>query len=115
MPNELRSWLERYFEFRELRTNWNTEILAGLTTFSRYPIALAPGMGLNASFTYSVVKGMGISWQTAPGAVFLSGVCFVLLTAVGVGLFNALIGLRSAGLVAASPTTLVTLRNLHSP
>src|ERR1039458_2649830 len=46
--------------------------------FARYPIALAPGMGLNAYFTYSVVKGMGIPWQTALGAVFLSGLAFFL-------------------------------------
>src|SRR5580698_353182 len=52
--------------------------------FARYPIALAPGMGLNAYFTYSVVKGMGISWQAALGAVFLSGIAFFLLTALGV-------------------------------
>src|ERR1700726_3449929 len=52
--------------------------------FARYPIALAPGMGLNAYFTYTVVKGMGVPWETALGAVFLSGVAFVLLTAVGV-------------------------------
>ncbi len=52
--------------------------------FARYPIALAPGMGLNAYFTYSVVKGMGVPWQTALGAVFLSGVAFLLLTAVGI-------------------------------
>src|SRR6266700_5655888 len=51
---------------------------------ARYPIALAPGMGLNAYFTYSVVKGMGVSWQAALGAVFLSGVSFLLLTLVGV-------------------------------
>jgi len=101
--------------------------------FARYPIALAPGMGLNAYFAYTIVKGMGISWQTALGAVFLSGVAFLLLTAVGVrqliveaiptelyaavaagiGLFIALIGLRNAGIVAASPATLVTLGNLH--
>jgi AGZA family xanthine/uracil permease-like MFS transporter len=108
--------LEQYFQFRELGTNWRTEILAGCTTFvtmayiifvnpailhetgmplpaiiaatclcagfgsivmgwfARYPIALAPGMGLNAYFTYTVVKGMGVPWQTALGAVFLSGV-----------------------------------------
>src|SRR5258708_40158064 len=48
--------------------------------YARYPIALAPGMGLNAYFTYTVVKGMGIPWQTALGAVFLSGVAFLLLT-----------------------------------
>ena len=57
-------------------------ILMGL--IARYPIALAPGMGLNAYFTYSVVKGMGIDWRIALGAVFLSGVAFVLLTLVGV-------------------------------
>src|ERR1039457_4227628 len=52
--------------------------------FAKYPIALAPGMGLNAYFTYSVVKGMGVPWQTALGAVFLSGVAFLLLTLLGV-------------------------------
>src|SRR5579864_2481639 len=52
--------------------------------FARYPIALAPGMGLNAYFAYSVVKGMGVSWQAALGAVFLSGVAFLVLTAVGI-------------------------------
>src|SRR5580692_9488542 len=51
---------------------------------ARYPIALAPGMGLNAYFTYSVVAGMGVPWQTALGAVFLSGIAFLILTAVGV-------------------------------
>src|SRR5580693_6881939 len=52
--------------------------------FARYPIALAPGMGLNAYFTYTVVKGMGIPWQAALGAVFLSGVAFFLLTLLGI-------------------------------
>jgi adenine/guanine/hypoxanthine permease len=52
--------------------------------FARYPIALAPGMGLNAYFTYSVVLKMGIPWQAALGAVFLSGVAFLLLTLLGV-------------------------------
>src|ERR1700689_2911602 len=52
--------------------------------FARYPIALAPGMGLNAYFAYSVVKGMGIPWQAALGAVFLSGAAFFVLTLVGV-------------------------------
>src|SRR5499427_10463306 len=51
--------------------------------FARYPIALAPGMGLNAYFTYVVVKGMGVPWQTALGAVFLSGAAFLILTAIG--------------------------------
>jgi AGZA family xanthine/uracil permease-like MFS transporter len=102
---------------------------------ARYPIALAPGMGLNAYFTYSVVKGMGIDWHVALGAVFLSGIAFVLLTAVGVrqlivnaiphelyaavasgvGLFIAFIGLRNAGIVTANPATVVGLGDLHSP
>src|SRR6185312_12614834 len=51
---------------------------------ARYPIALAPGMGLNAYFTYVVVKGMGVPWTIALGAVFLSGVVFLLLTALGI-------------------------------
>jgi AGZA family xanthine/uracil permease-like MFS transporter len=103
--------------------------------FARYPIALAPGMGLNAYFTYTVVKGMGVPWETALGAVFLSGVAFLILTllgirqlifqaiphelyaavAAGIGLFIALIGLRNAGIVVASPATLVTLGNLRDP
>jgi AGZA family xanthine/uracil permease-like MFS transporter len=103
--------------------------------WARYPIALAPGMGLNAYFTYAVVKGMGIPWQTALGAVFVSGIVFLLLTAVGlrqlileaipkelyaavaagVGLFIALIGLRSAGIVVPNAATTVTLGNLREP
>src|ERR1700738_187394 len=91
--------------------------------FARYPIALAPGMGLNAYFTYTVVKGMGVPWQTALGAVFLSGVAFLVLTAAGVrqmivcaipaelysavaagvGLFIAFIGLKNAGIIVADP------------
>src|SRR3984957_3336344 len=108
-------------------------VLMGL--LARYPIALAPGMGLNAYFTYTVVKGMGVPWQTALGAVFLSGVAFLFLTAIGVrrmivsaipfelyaavavgiGLFIALIGLRNAGIIMASPSTLVTMGNLRNP
>src|SRR5579871_1561354 len=52
--------------------------------FAKYPIALAPGMGLNAYFTYTVVKNMGVPWETALGAVFLSGVAFVILTVSGI-------------------------------
>jgi AGZA family xanthine/uracil permease-like MFS transporter len=99
---------------------------------AKYPIALAPGMGLNAYFTYSVVKGMGVPWQAALGAVFLSGVAFLLLTALGVrqlilsaipfelyaavaggvGLFIALIGFRNSGIVLPNAATTVTLGNL---
>src|ERR1700678_2813181 len=103
--------------------------------FARYPIALAPGMGLNAYFTYTVVKGMGVPWQTALGAVFLSGVIFLALTFTGIrqrlvaaiphelhaavgggiGLFIAFIGFRNAGIIVPSAATTVTLGNLHSP
>jgi adenine/guanine/hypoxanthine permease len=108
-------------------------ILMGV--FARYPIALAPGMGLNAYFTYSVVKGMGVPWETALGAVFISGVAFLILTALGIrqwiiasippslyaavsagiGLFIAFIGLRNAGLIKADPATIVSMGNLRDP
>jgi adenine/guanine/hypoxanthine permease len=101
---------------------------------ANYPIALAPGMGLNAFFTYTVVGEMGYSWETALGAVFMSGVCFLVLSlakirewivnsipmslrfgiAAGIGLFLALIGLKSAGIVVASPATLVTMGDITS-
>lgn len=100
---------------------------------ARYPIALAPGMGLNAYFTYTVVKGMNVPWETALGAVLLSGVAFLMLTlagvsrkiaeaiprelyaavASGIGLFIAMIGLRNAGIIVASSSTLVGLGNLR--
>jgi adenine/guanine/hypoxanthine permease len=108
-------------------------ILMGL--LSNYPLALAPGMGLNAYFTYTVVKGMGIPWQTALGCVFLSGCAFALLTAAGVrkviinslprslfaavgggiGLFIAFIGLKDAGIIVADPGTTVALGHLTTP
>jgi AGZA family xanthine/uracil permease-like MFS transporter len=101
--------------------------------FARYPIALAPGMGLNAYFTYTVVKGMGVPWQAALGAVFISGVAFLLLTALGVrqliistipyelyaavaagvGLFIALLGFRNSGIIVPNAATTVTLGNLQ--
>jgi len=108
-------------------------ILMGL--LSNYPLALAPGMGLNAYFTYTVVKGMGLPWQTALGCVFLSGTAFLLLTvsgvrqlivsavprslfaavAGGVGLFIAFIGLADAGIIVAKPGTMVGLGSLTTP
>jgi len=101
--------------------------------YANYPIGLAPGMGLNAYFAYAVVKGMGFPWQAALGAVFISGCLFLLVslfrireliinaiphslrTAIpaGIGLFLALISLKNAGIVAASPATFVTMGNLH--
>ena len=97
--------------------------------YANYPIALAPGMSLNAYFTYSVCIGMHIPWRTALGVVFISGVLFVLLTvtrvreqivngipdslkhstAAGIGMFIAFVGLRNAKLVAANPATFVGL------
>jgi AGZA family xanthine/uracil permease-like MFS transporter len=102
--------------------------------YANYPIALAPGMGLNAYFAYVVVLKMGFTWQAALGAVFVSGCLFLLVTlfglrgliirgiplslryaiTVGIGLFLALIALKSAGIVAASPATFVTLGDLHT-
>jgi len=108
-------------------------LLMGL--LANYPIALAPGMGLNAYFAFTVVGAMGIPWQTALGLVFISGVLFFMLTVVGVrqlivsaipralfaaiaagiGLFIAFIGLRSAGLVVTNEATLVGLGDIHAP
>lgn len=161
-----------YFKLNENKTDLQTEIIAGATTFltmayiivlnpiilskgetgipyagvvtatilvaalssilmglyANLPFALAPGMGINAFFTYSVVMGMGVSWQTALGTVFISGLIFLLLSvfriremivhaipecirfgvAGGIGLFLALIGLKEAGFIVHSDATLVT-------
>jgi AGZA family xanthine/uracil permease-like MFS transporter len=175
--NDLRWWIEAYFELERLGTTIRTEILAGTTTFltmayiivvnpsilkdagmppeavtaatclaaafgslamglwARHPVALAPGMGINAYFAYSVVIGMGVPWETALGAVFLSGVFFLLLTvsgirqrvmaamprelyaavAAGIGAFLAFIGLKNAGIVRADPATFVGLGDLSAP
>lgn len=169
--------MNRYFRFDELGTNYNKEILGGLTTFlamayilfvnpsilseagmdegavyvatalaaaigtilmgviARYPIALAPGMGLNAFFTYSVVIGLGIPWETALLGVFISGIIFIIITAVGIrefiinaipaelkyatgagiGLFIAFIGLQNAEIVVMSEATLVEIGDLGAP
>ncbi|SDO55832.1 NCS2 family permease [Alkalicoccus daliensis] len=169
--------MNRYFQFDELETNYNREIMGGLTTFlamayilfvnpsilsgagmdegavytatalaaaigtiimgllARYPIALAPGMGLNAFFTYSVVIGLGIPWETALLGVFISGIIFIIITLIGIreviinaipqelkfaagagiGLFIAFIGLQNAGIVAMSEATMVELGNMGDP
>ena len=100
--------------------------------YANYPIALAPGMGLNAFFTYGVVLGMGHSWQVALGAVFLSGILFVILSilpvrewiinaipkglkmaiSAGIGLFLGIIALKNAGIIVDHPATLVTIGDL---
>ena len=108
-------------------------LLMGLV--SNTPLALAPGMGLNAYFTYTVVKTMGVPWETALGCVFLSGVAFLVLTlagvrqlivgavprslfsavAGGVGLFIAFIGMKDAGVIVSNPATSVALGDLTAP
>ena len=108
---------------------------AVMAFYANYPIALAPGMGLNAYFAYAVVLHMGFTWQAALGAVFISGCLFLFVTltgirgliiagipqslryaiTVGIGLFLALIALKSAGIVVGSKATLVTLGDLHQP
>jgi AGZA family xanthine/uracil permease-like MFS transporter len=99
--------------------------------WANYPIALAPGMSLNAYFTYSIVIQRGVPWQTALGVVLLSGILFLILTltnireqivngipgclkygtAAGIGLFIAFVGFRNAGIIVANPSTFVALGN----
>ena len=169
--------LERLFKLSENKTNFRTEVLAGVTTFltmcyiiivnpmilsetgmdhgavfvatclaaaigclvmgliANYPIALAPGMGLNAYFTYSVCMGMGVPWQTALAAVFVSGLVFIAISMFkireaivnaipmslklaiggGIGLFLALVALKNAGIIVDNPATLVGLGDLKQP
>jgi adenine/guanine/hypoxanthine permease len=103
--------------------------------WANYPIALAPGMSLNAYFTYSIVLGRGVPWQTALGVVFLSGLVFLLLTltnvreqivngipeclkhgtAAGIGLFIAFVGFRNAKIIVANPATFVGLGKISDP
>lgn len=103
--------------------------------YANYPVALAPAMGLNAYFAFTVVQGMGYTWQAALGAVLISGILFILLSlfkvrewivnaiptslkysiSAGIGLFLAIIGLKNAGLITAHPATLLTLGDIRSP
>lgn len=101
---------------------------------ANYPIALAPGMGMNAFFSYEIAKGMGVPWQICLGIVFLSGVIFIFLTLIGIrekifsavpdcikfsipagiGIFIAFIGLKNAGIIIGDPETLVHIGNLKN-
>src|ERR1700689_2027857 len=103
--------------------------------WANYPIALAPGMSLNAYFTYSIVLGRGVPWQTALGVVLLSGLVFLALTltnvreqivngipeclkhgtAAGIGLFIAFVGFRNAKIIVANPATFVGLGKISDP
>ncbi len=107
-------------------------IVMGL--ISKYPIGLAPGMGLNALFTYTIIIGMGNTWQTALAAIFISSILFFLITVsgfreaiinaiphnlklaigAGIGFFLAFIGLKGAGIIVDDPSTLVALGSLFS-
>jgi Permeases len=108
-------------------------ILMGVT--ANTPLALAPGMGLNAYFSYTVVQQMGVPWQVALGCVFISGIAFLVLTltgvrqlivnsiphylfaavAGGIGLFIGFIGFKDAGIIVANPATFVALGDLKAP
>lgn len=108
---------------------------AAMGLLANLPLALAPGMGLNAYFAYSVVGGLGVPWQAALGAVFLSGLLFLLVSlfrvrewlinaipmslklgiGAGIGLFLGFLGLQGMGLVVRHPATLVTLGPLSTP
>lgn len=108
---------------------------AVMALLANWPIGMAPGMGLNAFFAFTVVAALGFTWQQALGAVFISGVIFFILTvtgvrkwlvdgiphslrsaiAAGIGLFLAIIALKSSGIVVDNPATLIGLGNLHNP
>ncbi|MFD2520827.1 NCS2 family permease [Emticicia soli] len=103
--------------------------------YAKNPIVVAPGMGMNAFFTFTAVKGMGISWQVALGAVFWAGVLFLILSvfnirsqivkaipkplryaiSAGIGLFITLIGFANAKFIVANPATILGITSLHDP
>lgn len=116
-----------------------TCVSSALTTLlmafvANYPIALAPGMGMNVFFSYEVARGMGVPWQICLGIVFLSGLLFIFLTLIGlrekifyavpdcmkfsipagIGIFIAFIGMKNAGIIVASKDTLVHLGDIRS-
>jgi len=131
LPSELRMDANAVFVATALAAAIGTLIM-GLV--AKYPVALAPGMGLNAFFAYSVVLGMGIAWQTALSGVLVSGIILVILTltrirekiidaipqnlklavGAGIGLFITFIGFKNAGIVIADPATLVALGDLSN-
>ncbi|MDL2290834.1 NCS2 family permease [Desulfovibrio sp. OttesenSCG-928-F20] len=110
-------------------------ISLGMGLWANFPVAVAPGMGITAFFAYYVCGVMGLSWQVGLGAVFISGVCFLILTVtrlrqliidsvpmdmkyaivVGIGMFIAFIGLKNCGIIVDNPATFVGLGNLGSP
>ncbi|MGN0902155.1 MAG: NCS2 family permease [Succinivibrio sp.] len=117
-------------------TIWTSALCTiAMGLYARLPFAVAPGMGINAFFTFYVCKTVGLSWQTALGAVFISGIIFLLLTVTkvreliieslpkclkvsittGIGMFIAFVGLSNAGIIIKSDATLVTLGHMTDP
>ena len=117
-------------------TIWTAAICSiAMGLFANLPLAMAPGMGINAFFAFYVCGTMGLSWQTALGAVFISGIVFLVLTVtkirrlildsvplvlknaigVGIGLFIAFVGLQGAGIVKSDPATMIALGHLVDP
>ncbi|WP_040929593.1 NCS2 family permease [Nosocomiicoccus massiliensis] len=130
IPDDMRMDINAVFVATCLAAFIGTFIMG---VWARYPIALAPGMGLNAFFAFSVVLGMGIPWQTALSGVLVSGVLFLILTAsgvreyvinaipmemkmavsAGIGFFIAFVGFKGAGFIVADENTLVHIGNIH--
>lgn len=117
-------------------TIWSAALCTiAMGLFANLPVAMAPGMGLNAFFTFYVCKTVGLSWETALGAVFISGIVFLILTVtklrqmmidsvpmslksatvVGIGMFIAFVGLQSSNLIVDSPATKITLGTFSDP
>ncbi|NSL53327.1 NCS2 family permease [Calidifontibacillus erzurumensis] len=131
-PDELRINKEAVFVATALAAAYGS-IFMGI--YAKYPLALAPGMGLNAFFAYTVVLGMGVPWQTALAGVFVSGLIFIVLSlsgirekiinviplelkhavGAGIGLFITFIGLKNAGIIVSNPATFVALSDLKDP
>ncbi|MGM9986881.1 MAG: NCS2 family permease [Bacillaceae bacterium] len=131
-PDKLRMSQEAVFVATALAAAYGS-ILMGV--WAKYPIALAPGMGLNAFFAYNVVLGMGVKWETALAGVFVSGIIFILLSATGlrekivnaipaelkyaigagIGLFITFVGLKNSGIIISNPATYVALSDLKDP
>lgn len=117
-------------------TIWSAALCTiAMGLFANFPVAVAPGMGLNAFFAFYVCGTLGLPWQTALGAVFVSGIVFFLLTVtklrqliidsvpmslksavvVGIGMFIAFVGLQSSGIIVASPATKIALGKVSDP
>lgn len=131
-PDELRINKDAVFVATALAAAYGSIFMGA---YAKYPMALAPGMGLNAFFAYTVVLGMGVPWETALAGVFVSGLIFIVLSVsgirekiinvipnelkhaigAGIGLFISFIGLKNAGIIVSNPATFVALSDLKDP